>query len=335
MDIADQQIRRMLCPTGVPTDLQAEFFDIILDVVAAPCSYANPRANNEDGGMADVVTVMTAAVLPGSHERITPPDRKYNTPGRHPLRLAAVNEDSFGTYMEDFKEVFPEDLIEYGENTTNYCHAHTSMSDKQILELITNGVARVLINKSHEYLVELHEQIRRLSRKEGASFNHGPAPATLKFYSDGLFKIRKRGTSRRDVFLKSYIFLCNASEIDWQDPKILAGIWAEVHQAQELAKLCVRPAVQFDNKDPDPDEVGLPICEGKMTCGHCRSAKLHPLVRPAIGGGRNSCPLRHLPQAVAKDARLRITTAYDADGSRIHIDEAFMKPHIKAAEANA
>ena len=148
-------------------------------------------------------------------------------------------------------------------------------------------------------------------------------------------KIHKRGTSRQDIILKNYIFLRNASEIDWQDPKILAGIWAEVHQAQELAKLCVRPAVQFDNNDPDPEEVGLTTYEGKMTCGHCRSSKLHPLVRPAIGGGRNSCPLRHLPQSVAKDARLRITTAYDANGSLIHIDEAFMKPHIKAAKANA
>ena len=335
MDIADLQIRRMLCPTGVPTELQGEFFDIITDVVAAPSPYANPRANSEDGGMADMVAVMTKAVLPGSHERITPPDKKYNTPGRHPLRPAAVNEDNFGTYVDEFKEVFPEDMIEFGENTTNFCHAHTSMTDKQILEFIINGVPRVLINKTYEYLAELQEKIRRLSRKEGASFNHGPAPATLKFYSDGLFKIRKRGTSRRDVFLKSYIFLRNASEIDWQDPKILAGIWAELHQAQELAKLCVQPAVHFDNNDPDPEEVG-PTAQGvKMTCSHCRSCMLHPLVRPEIGGGKNSCPLRHLPQSVAKDARKRITTAYEADGSLIHIDEAFMKPHIRAAKANA
>ena len=115
----------------------------------------------------------------------------------------------------------------------------------------------------------------------------------------------------------------------------MAGIWAEVHQAQELAKLCVRPAVQFDTNDPDPEEVSLTSSAGKMTCGHCRSAKLHYLIRPAIGGGRNSCPLRNLSNSLAKDARLRITNAYDADGSLIHIDEAFMKPHIKAAKANA
>ena len=335
MDVADKQIRRILCPAGVGTELQGEFFDIMTDVVSAPCPYANPRANNDDRGMADMVAVMTQAVLPGSHERITPPDKKYNHPGRHPLRLAAVDEDSFGTYMDEYKEIFPEDMTEFGENTTNYLHAHPTMGDKQILEYITNGPPRVFINKTHEYLAELHEKIRRLSRKEGASFNHGPAPATLKFYSDGLMKIRKRGTSRRDIILKNYIFLRNASEIDWQDPKILAGIWAEVHQAQELAKLCIRPAVQFDTNDPDPEEVSLTPSTGKMTCGHCRSSKLHYLIRPAIGGGRNSCPLRHLSNSVAKDARLRITNAYDADGSLIHINEAFMKPHIKAAKANA
>ena len=115
----------------------------------------------------------------------------------------------------------------------------------------------------------------------------------------------------------------------------MAGIWAEVHQAQELAKLCVRPSVQFDNKDPNPEEVSLTSSTGKMTCTHYRSSMLHPLIRPEIGGGRNSCPLRHLPKVVAKDARLRITNAYEADGSLIHIDAAFMKPHIKAAEANA
>ena len=112
-------------------------------------------------------------------------------------------------------------------------------------------------------------------------------------------------------------------------------MWLEVHQATELAKLCVRPAVHFDNDDPDPDEASIMTPEGKMTCGHCRSCKLHPLVRPAIGGGKNSCPLRHLARSVAKDARLRITKAYDDNGSLIHINEAFMKPHIQAAKANA
>ena len=59
---------------------------------------------------------------------------------------------------------------------------------------------------------------------------------------------------------------------------------------------------------------------------------LHGLVHPLIGGGKNDCPLKHLPQSVAKDARKRITAAYTEDGLRLTIDTAFMKPHIAAAE---
>ena len=61
---------------------------------------------------------------------------------------------------------------------------------------------------------------------------------------------------------------------------------------------------------------------------------LHALIRPPIGGAKNDCPLKHLPQNVAKDARKRITDAFKEDGSRLTIDVAFMKPHIAAAEAD-
>ena len=163
MDVAKKQIRRVLCPPGVEEGLQAEYFDIMTDTVSAPGTYANPRANNDDGGMADYVAALTQAVAPGTYERTTPPDKKYNTVGRHPLRQAGVDEETFGLYMDEYRECFPLDMIEFGENTTNYCHAHTTMGDKLILEYVNNGPTRVLINRMHELLAELQEKIRRLS----------------------------------------------------------------------------------------------------------------------------------------------------------------------------
>ena len=62
---------------------------------------------------------------------------------------------------------------------------------------------------------------------------------------------------------------------------------------------------------------------------------LHPLVRPPIAGDKSVCPLKHLPQSIAKKARKLITDAYTEDGSRLTIDAAFMQPHIAAAEAGA
>ena len=97
--------------------------------------------------------------------------------------------------------------------------------------------------------------------------------------------------SRQDCIFKNYILLRDAAELDWQDPKIMSGMWLEVHHATELAKLCVRPAVHFDTNDPDPEEASIMTPEGKMTCGHCRSCKLRPLVCPLIRGDKKGCPL--------------------------------------------
>ena len=49
-----------------------------------------------------------------------------------------------------------------------------------------------------------------------------------------------------------------------------------------------------------------------------------------IVGDKSTCPLKYLPQTVAKDTRLHITTAYHNNGSCLFIDEAFMKPHFTA-----
>ena len=110
----------------------------------------------------------------------------------------------------------------------------------------------------------------------------------------------------------------------------------DVREASALANLYCKPPTPSIAPVHNPDAVVVdPLAPvKKMTCSHCRSSWLHGLVRPQIGGAKNDCPLKHLPQTIAKDARLRITNAFTEDGSRLTVDDAFMKPHIAAAEAS-
>ena len=130
MDVAEKQMWRVLCPPGIEDGLHAENFDIMTYVVSAPGMYANPCANNDtDGGMADYLAALNQAIAPGTHEQTTPPDKKYNTEARHPMRKAGVDEETWGLYMDEYKEGFPFDMTEYAENSTNFCHTHTVMRE--------------------------------------------------------------------------------------------------------------------------------------------------------------------------------------------------------------
>ena len=109
----------------------------------------------------------------------------------------------------------------------------------------------------------------------------------------------------------------------------------DVAEATALARLCGKSPAPVVNPVYQPDAVVVnPLVPvRKMTCSHCRSAWLHGLIRPAICGNKSVCPLKHLPKNIAKDACKRITDAFKEDGLRLTVDEAFMKPHIAAAEA--
>ena len=161
--------------------------------------------------------------------------------------------------------------------------------------------------------------------------------ATLKHYNLLLWKIRQRGRTRREIILKNYITLRNGADLDWQDPKITACLWVDVRKASALAQhYCKPPDLAATSAHTPGAVVDDPLTPArKMTCSHCRSAMLHALIRPPIARDKSACPLKHLPQNVAKDARKRITDAFKEDGSRLTIDVAFMKPHIAAAEADA
>ena len=121
--------------------------------------------------------------------------------------------------------------------------------------------------------------------------------ATLEHYNLLLWKIRSRGRTRREIVLKNYICLPNGSSLDWQDSNITACLWVDVREASALAKLYGKPPSPVVTPVYQPDAVVVdplaPAC--KMTCSHCRSAMLHPLVRPPIVGDKSACPLKHLP----------------------------------------
>ena len=339
MNVSEKQIRRVLSPPGTEEKDHNEVFDFYTDVLSAPGTSANPRAcTGADGvGVYDYVEALGQVLTPGSKERTTPRDTKFNHASRHPMAKSGLDETIFLTYMEDLEEGYGHTMMEYEENGTNFCQNNTLMSERKIKEWVTCGSSRVLIDKTHKLLLLLLEYIRKQSRAEGASFNIGPAMATLKHYNVLLWKIRSRGRSRREIVLKNYICLRNGAHLDWQDSKITACLWVDVREATALARLCGKPPAPAVAPVYQPDAVVVdPLAPPrKMTCSHCRSAWLHTLIRPPIAGDKSACPLKHLPQSIAKDARKRITDAFKEDGSRLTVDAAFMQPHIAAAETGA
>ena len=74
-------------------------------------------------------------------------------------------------------------MHEFSETITNFCQNSTLMSIRKIKEFVNSSPSRVLIDKTHNYLLRLVGYICRLSQKEETSFNNGPAIATLKHYS--------------------------------------------------------------------------------------------------------------------------------------------------------
>ena len=284
--------------------------------------------------MSNYVEALGHVLTPGSKEQTTPRDTKFNQASHHPMAKSGLDETIFLTYMEDLEDGYGHTVMEFEENVTNFCQNNTLMSERKIKEWVTSGPARVLIDKTHKLLLCLLEHIRKESRKEGASFHIGSIIANLKHYNLLLWKIHTRGCTYREIMLKNYICLWNVSSLDWQDSKIAACLRVDVHEASALARLCGKPPASVVTPVYKPDAVLVdPLAPArKMTCSHCRSAWLHTLIRPPIGGDKSVCPFKHFPQNIAKDACKRITNAFKEDGLRFTVDDAFMKPHIAAAE---
>ena len=174
-----------MSPPGTEEKDRNEVFDLIVDVVLAPGTSANPRActGSDEGGVYDIADAMSHEFTPGAKERTTPRDTRYNYANRHPMAKSGSDETTFLTYMEDVEEGYDHTIMEFEENATLICQNKTVMSERKIKEWVMSGPARVLINKNHKLLLGLLEHIRKESRKEVATFHIGPVIATLKHYN--------------------------------------------------------------------------------------------------------------------------------------------------------
>ena len=176
----------------------------------------------------------------GSKEPTTSRDTKFNQ-ARHPMPKSGLDETIYLIYMEEVEEGYDHTVNELVENNINFCQNNTIMSERKIKEWGRSGPARVLIDKTHKYLICLLEYICKTSRAERASYNVGPGMATLKHYNSALLKIRNWSCTRCKILLKNYILLQEASKLKWQDPKITVCLWKDVRETTELARLCGRP----------------------------------------------------------------------------------------------
>jgi hypothetical protein len=144
--------------------------------------------------------------------------------------------------------------------------------------------------------MDLTNHIRQLLF-EHPDWDKGPARSLFDHHSRRLAELRHHARTRRDLILRTYIYLRDAKHKGFYSNAMMETLWEKV---TELA------AAPTGRLQPTPSG----SVAGEPKCGHCKSKEVHQLLNKA--GNKLHCPfktLSHAKMVLARDRFLELHRA--------------------------
>jgi hypothetical protein len=183
----------------------------------------------------------------------------------------------------------------YDEETTN--------------EYTQNGFLPRLTGASFRYYMNLLSMIRQLAYDHPAFWDKGPAKAMLDFHSNRLLQIRQNALTRKALILQTYTYLRDANPKSFYHESMMESLW------DRLARLTVNPG---GGEGGGVQGTGTPGAGGggggggaKPRCSHCRSIRLHELMR--VRPAKLCCPVKELSSKKAREVAKEAIESWNRD----------------------
>jgi hypothetical protein len=185
--------------------------------------------------------------------------------------------------------------------------------DSAIDEYTQNGFLPRLTGATFRYYTSLLSTVRQLAFDHPAFWDRGPAQSMLQFHSDRLLQIRQNALGRKALILQTYTYLRDASAKSFYHESMTESLW------DRFADLSINNPGGGD--DGSSRNTGPPVSAGgggsnggtKPRCSHCRSIKLHKLMR--VCPAKVVCPVKELGPAKAREVAKSAIEAWERDSS--------------------
>jgi hypothetical protein len=298
-----------------PLDMRSkdsgELWNAAVDVTALPGMFMN--IGSSGGGElydeAQRTTEMAATLIStviGKRAQIH--DSLWKTLKRHAMGQVKTMEGLFKFVKCVSKSERP--AFEQQENALQVFMLPRNYDEDTTNEYTQNGFLPRLTGASFRHYMSLLSMVRQLAYDHPAFWERGPAKSMLDFHSDKLLQIRQNALTRKALILQTYTYLRDANAKSFYHESMTESLW------DRLATLQVSPVGAGAGGGGGGGSGGGGGGGGggaKPRCSHCRSIKVHDLLR--IRPTKQCCPLKDLASKKAREIAKKAIEAWQRDPS--------------------
>jgi hypothetical protein len=300
-----------------PLDMRSkdsgELWNAAVDVTALPGMFTNIGSGGGDSyDEAQRTTEMAATLIStviGKRAQIH--DSLWKTLKRHAMGQVKNMESLFKFVKYVGKSERP--AFEQQENALQVFMLPRNYDEDTTNEYTQNGFLPRLTRASFRYYMNLLSMVRQLAYDHPAFWEKGPAKAMLDFHSERLLQVRQNALTRKALILQTYTYLRDANAKSFYHESMTESLW------DRLATLTVNPgggggsSVGQGTETPAIVGGGAAAVTAKPRCSHCRSAKLHELMR--VRPAKLCCPVKDLSSKKAREVAKGAIEAWGRDPS--------------------
>ena len=335
--IDGRQMDKKISPPDLDSDATLELYDMAPDIASLPGKHSIVSGEyglGEQGDQINLVDAFQQTFLKGAVERVVQRDRYFNKSTRNAFS-EIKNEDCLRDFINNLDECREAVFNRFDRGITQFMLLRRYSSEEIEIYQETGGLPQI-IRKTFQLYKSLLETIYTEFRK-AETYERGLASALVKHHSKELLKVRTYALTKKDVLLRTYTYLRDASTTDFHSHKVQKYLWERLEECQALATnaLWTDPA---DSALPAakavqmvmPAQAATPVLRSAARrCSHCSSARLHALCLPAVGPSRTACPFRALPPVRARKVRAAVIAAFDKDPAVTHVSHVMIQLYLQ------
>jgi hypothetical protein len=309
LPVNGKEIDKAAGPLDMRSKDSGELWNAAVDVTALPGMFTNIGGGGGDSyDEAQRTTEMAATLLStviGKRAQIH--DSLWKTLKRHAMGQVRNMEGLFKFVKYVGKSERP--AFEQQENALQVFMLPRNYDEETTNEYTQNGFLPRLTGASFRYYINLLSMIRQLAYDHPAFWDKGPAKAMLDFHSDRLLQIRQNALTRKALVLQTYTYLRDANAKSFYHESMTESLW------DRLATLTVNPG---GGEGGGGQGTGTPGAGGggggggaKPRCSHCRSIRLHELMR--VRPAKLCCPVKELSSKKAREVAKEAIESWNRD----------------------